>query len=75
LDRYYAEVTLLHQSRERKLEKKVREQKHFLNTVVHDLRNPSESVHQGLMIARDIIKVQMKEQIDRVATGLDDLMS
>ena len=34
--------------------KKIKDQKRFLNMVVHDLRNPAESIHQALKLVQDI---------------------
>lgn len=47
-----------------KLERKVKDQKDNLNIIVHDLRNPVESIHQGLIIAKNTLQERMADLID-----------
>jgi len=45
-----------------KLKVKIKQQKLFLNMVVHDLRNPSDSIFHGLTRANE----QINEQLDKI---------
>jgi hypothetical protein len=42
----------------------VQDQKTFLNMVVHDLRNPVESIHEGLTIAKNNMNNKLAETIE-----------
>lgn len=37
------------------MDEKIKDQQKFLHMVVHDLRNPAESIHQGMQIALEMI--------------------
>lgn len=65
LEQFYASINTENQAKLEKLERKIKDQKNFLNMVVHDLRNPSESIHEGLKIAKELMDQHMTEQIDK----------
>ena len=48
IDQFHASIKTLHHNEVIKLEKRIKDQKTYLNMVVHDLRNPGESIYQGL---------------------------
>jgi signal transduction histidine kinase len=60
----------------KKLEAKLKNQKHFLNMVVHDLRNPAESIMHGLELVKKIITTNYTEfqddAVKKIEQTLDD---
>ena len=47
-----------------RLKSKIKSQQRFLNIVVHDLRNPSESIKEGLALAKQLLTDHVATQID-----------
>lgn len=62
------------QIRLEKLERKIMAQKTNLNMVVHDLRNPVESIHQGLIIAKNTMQERTSDLIDDVIEQFEKLV-
>jgi hypothetical protein len=51
----------LRQEKIKKLESQLETSKLFMNMVIHDLRNPAESIHEGLKQAKELMLSKFQE--------------
>jgi signal transduction histidine kinase len=53
------------------LKKKLHGQRKFLNMVVHDLRNPCESIHHGLEYVINIFETEMNDIFNEIIDEIE----
>lgn len=67
IKRATCKITKADKLRLEKLEKKLFGQKRFMNMVVHDLRNPSESIYQGMKMVQERLEAMIKDELQSLS--------
>lgn len=57
-----------------KLQHKIKWQQRFLSMVVHDMRNPAESIHMGLKLVQNQINDAISSQITEVTALIEKML-